>query len=57
MGARTKLNECHLVGSVGVAAVLGIVTGSWLVFVVAGASLVASSWYVGDIRLTGRKQK
>lgn len=50
MGAREQLNEAHLVGSVGVAAVLGFVTGWWLVFFVAAATLVASSLYVGDIR-------
>jgi hypothetical protein len=50
MGARRKLNEAHVVGSLGLAGFLGFVTGSWLVFAMAGASLLAASLATGDIR-------
>jgi hypothetical protein len=50
LGARTKLNEVYVVGSVALAGIVGIATGSWLVFTVAGASLIAASLATGNIR-------
>ncbi len=50
MGARTKLNEVYVVGSVALAGIVGIATGSWIVFAVAGATLLAASLATGNIR-------
>jgi hypothetical protein len=50
LGARTKLNDVYVVGSVALAGIVGIATGSWLVFAVAGASLIAASLDTGNIR-------
>jgi hypothetical protein len=50
LGARKKLNEVNVFGSLGAAGILGILTSSWMVFVVAGAILVAAGVYSGDIR-------
>ena len=50
MGARQKLNEAHIVGSLAVAGVLGLATGSWTVFVVTGAVLIGAAIYHEDIR-------
>ena len=36
MGARQKLNTHHIAGAVGVAGILGLITGSWLVAAVVG---------------------
>ena len=35
--------RCYIVGSVALAGIVGIVTGSWLVFAVAGATLLGAS--------------
>ena len=51
MSARHKLNSAYLNGALGVAALIGAVTGSWGVFWLASAVLVASSIHSGDIRL------
>ena len=50
MGAREKLNDHHIVGSLGVAAVIGGLTGSWVVFAVVAAALVATGVCTGEIR-------
>ena len=50
MRVREKLNMAFIHGSVMLAAVLGWLTGSWLIFVVALIGLVAGSVYVGEIR-------
>ena len=50
MGARNKLNVSYVNGSPLIAAVGGAVTGSWLVFGLAAAVLVAGSVVSGDIR-------
>ena len=50
MGAKRKLNSAAINGALGVAALIGAVTGSWGVFWLASAVLVASSVYCRDIR-------
>ena len=50
MGARDKLNRHHIVGSIGLAAVIGGLTGSWIIFGVVAAALVATGICNGDIR-------
>ena len=50
MGARQKLNQAHVNGALIAAGVLGLVTGSWTVFIIAGAALIGAATYSGDIR-------
>ncbi len=50
MNARQKLNKHHIVGALGVAAIIGGLAGSWLVFAAVAAVLMASSIYAGEIR-------
>ncbi len=57
MGARTKLNNVHVGGSIVLAGLVGIVTGSWLIFAVTGATLIASGVYLGNIRPNGKKRR
>jgi hypothetical protein len=50
MSARQDLNRFHVLGSFGLAAIAGVLTGSWLVFVVVMAILIAISLFTGEIR-------
>jgi hypothetical protein len=50
MGARQKLNTIHVVGSVGLAGLLGLLTGSVTVFVVASAVMIGAAVQSGKIR-------
>ena len=50
VGARDKLNKHHIVGSLGLAAVVGGLTGSWIIFGVVATALIATGIYNGDIR-------
>jgi hypothetical protein len=50
MGARNELNTFHIMGSLGVAGILGLATGSVAVFVIAGAALIGAALYTGEIR-------
>ena len=50
MGARHELNKVHIVGSLGLAGVLGLVTGSMAVFVIASAALIGAALCTGQIR-------
>ncbi len=42
MGARNELNTFHIMGSLGVAGISGLATGSVAVFVIAGAALIGA---------------
>ncbi len=53
MGARSDLNNVYLFGSLGVAGLLGLITGSVTVFVIAGAVLIGASIQTGAIRGAG----
>jgi hypothetical protein len=53
MGARNELNKVHIVGSLGLAGLLGLVTGSVAVFVVASAVMIGASVCTGGIRGRG----
>ena len=57
MGARTKLNQIHLLGAVGVATIVGVLVQSWTAFFVAVAVLVGGSIYGGDVRFDRRRRK
>ena len=50
MGARQKLNEAHVNGALIAAGVLGLMTGSWVIFIIAGAALIGAATSNGDIR-------
>jgi hypothetical protein len=50
MGARNALNKVHIVGSLGMAGILGLATGSVAVFMIAGAVLIAAAICTGEIR-------
>ena len=50
MPARQELNKFHIVGGLGLAAILGGLAGSWAVFFIAAVVLIGSSLYVGEIR-------
>jgi hypothetical protein len=53
--ARHKLNSAHFLGCLLIAGVVGGITDSWTVFLIAAIVLVALSINSGDIRLAGRK--
>ena len=56
MGARQKLNAAHIFGCIIIAAMFGGVTGSFVVFVIAAAVLIAGSIESGGIRLKPRQK-
>ena len=56
MGARTKLNQIHLLGAVGIAAIVGVLVQSWVAFFIAVAVLVGGAIYAGDVRLGNRRR-
>lgn len=49
--ARHKLNGSHVHGALIVAALVGAMSGSWVVFAITGGVLLATSLYDGSIRL------
>ena len=57
MGARQRLNEAHTIGIFVVAGFLGLVTGSWTVFILAGAALIGVAILGGEIRLKGHSYR
>jgi hypothetical protein len=50
MGARQKLNEAFIYGSLVLAAIAGYLADSIAVFLLTGTVLIAMSFYTGDIR-------
>lgn len=54
MGARRKLNSAAILGSLTVASVVGCVSHSWIVFILAALILLALSLHSGDIRPSKR---
>lgn len=57
MGARQKLNQAYLNGTLVIATVVGVATQSWTVFWLAALIVAGSSFYAGNIRLNGRRGK
>lgn len=49
--ARTKLNAFHIMGSIGIAAVVAAFTSSGLLFVLVATALIAAGIWTGQIRL------
>jgi len=50
MGARTTLNGVYLSGTLALAAILGLIAGSWAVFVISLVVLIAANVHSGRIR-------
>jgi len=50
MGAKQKLNSIHMLGGLAVAALVGGMTGSWIVFLIVAAVLWGTAINSGDIR-------
>ncbi len=57
MGARQKLNQAYLNGTIVMATMIGIMAQSWAVFWLALAVGIASSFFGGEIRTHGRPKK
>ena len=57
MGARAKLNSAHLNQAFWLAGGAGIMTGSWTVFLITWATLVALATSSGDIRPDRRRPR
>jgi hypothetical protein len=55
LGARQKLNSIHILGAIGTAGLVGLVTGSWAVAAIAGAVLFGLSLHKREIRFKGRR--
>lgn len=57
MGARQKLNQAHIIAALVIAAVIGAVTQSWIMFWIAAIIAVGSSFHAGGIRVDGRRRR
>lgn len=57
MGARQKLNQAHLNGALAIAALIGAVTHSWTIFLLAALLAAGSSVYGGGIRHRVRDER
>jgi hypothetical protein len=56
MGARQDLNTIYVAGSVGLAGLLGLVTGSFTLFMIASTVMIVAAIDSGGIRGKGRVQ-
>jgi hypothetical protein len=54
--SRDKLNASHAAGAIGVAAVIGAITQSWLLFLLIAGALIAVSVATGEIRLPNQRK-
>ena len=57
MNARTKLNGSYVNGALIFAAIVGYLTGSWLVFLVVLILETAVALHSGDIRPSGNQSR
>ena len=57
MTARQKLNRLHLSGDIMLAAIAGMVAGSWWVFAVGVVVLVALDIHTGQVRTAKRRKQ
>ena len=57
MGVRQKLNESYINGALVTGGILGFVTGSWTVFIIASAVLIGLAILGGGIRSKGRRYR
>lgn len=56
MGARQSLNGLYLIGSLALAVIVGILTDSWVAFVIGLGVLVVANLHAGRIR-PGRRPR
>jgi hypothetical protein len=56
VGARQKLNSINVAGAVVAGGIVGVLTGSWLVFFVTAGALFSAALYAGGIRPGGRRR-
>ena len=57
MSARHKLNSAHMSGALGLAAILGVLSQSWAIFLIAAAALIGGAVYAGDVRFDRHRRK
>lgn len=57
MSARRKLNQFHTLGNALLAAIAGLSTGSWMVFLLVLAILMGLSLHAGEIRPKEMKRR
>jgi hypothetical protein len=55
LGARQKLNSIHILGTIGAAGLVGLVTGSWAFAAITGTVLFGLSVDKRDIHFKGRR--
>ena len=55
--SRDKLNAIYAVGAIGVAALLGAIAGSWLLFLLVAVGLVGVFIQTGQIRLADDRKR
>lgn len=48
--SRDKLNSFHLMGSIGIAATVAAVSGSWLLFLLVAVALITAAVISGEVR-------
>ena len=48
--SRDKLNSFHLMGAIGIAAIVAAVSGSWLLFLLVAGGLIGASMITGEVR-------
>jgi len=48
--SRDKLNSIHLLGAIGIAAIVAAISGSWLLFPLVCAALIGASVITGEVR-------
>ncbi len=48
--SKDKLNAMHLGGTIGVAALIGAIAESWVLFILVTAALIGASLFTGEIR-------
>ena len=55
--SRDKLNSTHLVGSIGIAAIIAVLTSSWALFLLVSIALIVASIGTGEIRFDRSNKK
>ncbi len=57
MGARTTLNGIYLTLSLAIAALIGAMTNSWVIFAISLSLLIAARLHSGAIRIKPRRRR
>jgi hypothetical protein len=56
MGAQTKLNASYVNGSLVLAAIVGMLSQSWMGFCLVAIILICGNCYLKSIRLSGQRR-